>query len=350
MYDTEISYSQLMTLLNSKVLNECTIEITNACQFRCDHCYVEKSTVKVMKIEDFKVIIDQLLEINCNAILLTGGEPMLNPDFLDMYIYAKKMGMIVNINTTCFLLNKRILNTFIKYIPNSIEISLYGYDDKSYELFTHKKNSFEKVLRNIKLLKSSNINISLKTVLTKKNYYYIEELKEFARQYNIPFRYDYIVFPKLIDNKFEENPEMLNYKKIIDIIKKDTGDVKYFTNAVKNIKKCEYEDNNITKIFQCTMGKEKIFIDCDLNVKPCLVVPVKYNLKEYSVKEAIELMNEGICRLEFQRKSKCQDCYKRKLCRYCPGRFFLESGRYDTPPKFYCDMADGLIKEFDNEV
>lgn len=42
MYDTEISYSQLMTLLNSKVLNECTIEITNACQFRCDIVMLKK--------------------------------------------------------------------------------------------------------------------------------------------------------------------------------------------------------------------------------------------------------------------------------------------------------------------
>lgn len=350
MRDIEISYSQLMTLLNSKVLNECTIEITNACPFRCDHCYVAKSITKTMKFQEFQEIVEQLLKINCNVILLTGGEPMSNPDFLDMYIYAKKMGMIVNINTTGYLLTKKILNTFTKYKPNSIEISLYGYDERSYENFTHKKNAFARVLKNIEALKNVNINIRLKSVLTKKNYQYIDELKKISQKNNIPFRYDYIVFPKIIDGVFEKNKEMLSPETIISVIKKDKEDIDYFKNAVKGIQKLKTENNKINKVFQCTMGKEKIFIDCDLNIKPCLVVPIKYNLKEYSIEKAIQLINDGICKIEFKNDSKCQKCYKRKLCRYCPGRFFLETGEYDMAPQIYCDIANALIEEFDNEL
>lgn len=350
MNNVEINYGQLMQILNSNILKECTIEITNGCPFRCDHCYVEKSNIKMMTLEQFKNIINQLLKINCNTILLTGGEPMANPDFLDMYIYAKKKGMIVHLNTTCFLLNEQILNTLIKYKPKSIEISLYGYDNITYEKFTHKKEAFEKVFKNIIKLKNSNINISLKSVITKKNYQYIDKLKKISQENNIRFRYDYIVFPKIIDNKFEKNDEALDAEAIVKIIKQDNKDIEYFKNAVKNIKKLKNKETSINEVFQCTMGKDRVFIDCNLYIKPCLVVPMKYSLNNYSIEEAIKLMNEEIANIKFKSKSKCQNCYKRKLCRYCPGRFFLETGSYENAPKFYCEMADALIKEFGDEI
>lgn len=350
MNNVEINYGQFMMMLNSTILKECTIEITNSCPFKCDHCYVEKSEIKMMTLEQFKDIINQLLKIQCNVILITGGEPMANPAFLDMYIYAKKKGMIVHVNTTCFLMNEKILNTFIKYKPKSIEISLYGYDNITYEKFTHKEEAFDKVFENIKKLKNNNINISLKSVLTKKNYNYIDKLKELSQKNNIRFRYDYIVFPKVIDNKFKKNEEALDVNSIIKVIKQDNNDAEYFKNAVKNVKQFEGKENNINEVFQCTLGKDRAFIDCNLYIKPCLVVPIKYNLNDYSLKEAIKLMNEEAANIKFKSESKCKNCYKRKLCRYCPGRFFLETGSYEVAPKFYCEMADALIKEFDDEI
>lgn len=37
---------------------------------------------------------------------------------------------------------------------------------------------------------------------------------------------------------------------------------------------------------------------------------------------------------------------KKKLCRYCPGKFRLETGSYEKAPKEYCELCDLLISEF----
>jgi hypothetical protein len=57
-------------------------------------------------------------------------------------------------------------------------------------------------------------------------------------------------------------------------------------------------------------------------------------------------MKEKIDSLKVDSTFKCYNCYKKKICRYCPGRFYLETGNYLDVPKFYCDMADAIIKEF----
>lgn len=342
----ELTYSDLNVLLESNEVTNCMIEITNRCQFKCDHCYVDKSKKNDMDFISYKRIIDELLKINCYTVILTGGEPLLNKDFKKMYLYAKKKGMRVGINTNGFLINEEIIKLFNKYKPFQIEISIYGYDDFTYEEFTHFKNAFSVINDNIVLLINNNINLKLKTVLTKRNFDNFERIRKYCQQFDSEFRYDYNIFPKVSGGLFRRNEEALLPKDIVKIIKKNENDIKYFKNAVNNLNEnIEMSDN----VFQCSIGKDRIFIDCYGNIKPCLVVDEKYNIKEYKILDALNMFRNGICKLHFSTNSKCKDCYKKKLCRYCPGKFQLETGSYETAPKEYCELCELLISEFKEE-
>lgn len=73
-----------------------TIELTPTCNFRCDMCYIrmEKSQAEkrggLRSIEEWLHIANQLQEIGTLFILLTGGEPLLYPDFKELYIRLKE--------------------------------------------------------------------------------------------------------------------------------------------------------------------------------------------------------------------------------------------------------------------
>lgn len=341
-----ITESEFEKLFNEKTLKSCTIEITNACPCKCDHCYVKKNVIHHMNYDTFKKIIDELIRIKCFNILITGGEPLSNPKFIEMYTYAKEKGFIVGLNTNALLINKKIIELFSKYKPSNIEISLYGYNNETYELFTHYKKAFDKVNNNILSLINNDINVLLKSTITKRNKNYLKQLKDFARGLNLKFRYDYIVFPNINEKKFIRNPESLEPKEVIELISKDKEDENYFKTAVKETNLMKNNDNNIDKVFQCSIGKEQIFIDCYGNIKPCLVVNEKYNISNYKIEEALNIINNSLCKLEFTINSKCRNCYKRKLCRYCPGRFYLETGSYEIPPKYYCELSDLMIEKF----
>ncbi len=341
-----IEMNDLYNIIGSNKLHSCSIEITNTCSFRCNHCYVDKSTKKMMSFDMFKSIIDQLLELKCNSILITGGECTINSDFIKMYMYAKEHGMFVNINTNGFHFSKDVRNTFINYKPDLVEITLYGYNNKTYEEFTHVKNSYDSVIDNINFLSKNGIKFNLKATLTKENYMYLNELRKISDKYNEMFRYDFIIFPKLTEIGKGRNKLSLTPKEIIEVIKADEGDSEHFRVQVNETLKNMHENNRIENVFTCQIARGVIFIDCFGNIKPCTVTDKKYNLCEYSIEDAIDDMQDYFKNMKFVNHSNCQGCYKRKLCRYCPGRFFLENGRYDVKSDFYCELADLLIEEF----
>ena len=331
----------IVKIYNEEYLKNASIEILNSCSFMCDHCYISKNK-KSISMSNYKKIINQLVQLNCEEILITGGEPMLHKNFVEMYLYAKKMGLLVSINSNIYLLNNKILNVLSAYPPKVIEISIYGIDNETYLNFTHISNAFSIVDSNIKKLINKNINVNLKTVLTKKSKNYIYQLKEYAEKLNVNFRFDYIIFPN--QDKIQINKERCLPEEIIDVLKKDNEIVSLFKHKVATLNKNIHNNNN--NIFQCSIGSNRIFISCNLDLRPCLVVPFNYNLKNINIKDAYNNFKKIINYYKFSDNNKCRNCYKKSICRYCPGRFYMDTGNYEIVPKFYCELADKIIQEF----
>lgn len=320
----------------------CVIEIINNCCFACKHCYIPKEK-SCIKINDYKKIIDELSNLGCNEILLTGGEPMLHKNFMEFYLYAKKKGFLISINSNLFKLTPSIMKMFIEYKPRLVEVSLYGYDEKSYKNFTGVSNSYNVVIKNIKKLLNEGINVGTKTVLTQSNKNFFFEIQNLAKKLNLPFRYDYIIFPKL-DEK-NANEERLSPSEIVNIIKRDKAATKQLKSEVTNL---PFVTTSSNLVFQCSAGKDRLFIDSELNVKPCLLLPIKNKYSKHSLKNTLLNFNKYKENFKFK-NNKCAKCSKKKLCRYCPGRFFMETNDFQKAPKFYCDLADKIIDEFKQE-
>ena len=63
-------------------------------------------------IEEWLHIANQLQEIGTLFILLTGGEPLLYPDFKELYIRLKEKGFILTINTNATLIDDETVRLF----------------------------------------------------------------------------------------------------------------------------------------------------------------------------------------------------------------------------------------------
>ena len=96
-------YSEFSLRLHEKVADQRipiagSLEITERCNLRCAHCYInlpsgdQVARDKELSTAEIQNILDQIVDQGCLWLLLTGGEPFLRPDFLDIYTYAKKKG------------------------------------------------------------------------------------------------------------------------------------------------------------------------------------------------------------------------------------------------------------------
>ncbi|MCI5122070.1 MAG: radical SAM protein, partial [Candidatus Electrothrix sp. AUS4] len=78
-------------------------ELTRRCSFRCVHCYLgdqkeirqnrhrELDTATVIKL------FDEMVEAGTLFLQLTGGDPMLRPDFSEIYQEAVRRGLLVTV-------------------------------------------------------------------------------------------------------------------------------------------------------------------------------------------------------------------------------------------------------------
>ena len=90
-----------------------SLEVTMRCNLRCQHCYIpieQRASHKDQELsqEEIERILDQISDAGCLWLLLTGGEPLLRRDFLDIYIYAKRKGLILTLFTNGTLITPRI--------------------------------------------------------------------------------------------------------------------------------------------------------------------------------------------------------------------------------------------------
>ncbi|MGQ3684485.1 MAG: radical SAM/SPASM domain-containing protein [Candidatus Loosdrechtia sp.] len=101
------------------------LSLTSDCNLACDHCYARVySEPKVLSAEVLESVLRQADSLGCFFFVLTGGEPMLYPDLLDILSRHDKNLFILITNGTMISDNvaKRL-----SYLPHIIPIiSLEG--------------------------------------------------------------------------------------------------------------------------------------------------------------------------------------------------------------------------------
>ena len=72
--------------------NKFRILVTNRCNYHCPFCHNEgqdKSIVQEqMTFDDFRSFVDIIANLHISEINFSGGEPLLNPEIVDMILYA----------------------------------------------------------------------------------------------------------------------------------------------------------------------------------------------------------------------------------------------------------------------
>lgn len=92
--------------------------ITGKCNYNCRHCFMAADNARLMREfsrEEWKKLIEDFEECGIQTITLTGGEPLLHPDFLDIMREIYRRGMVVmDLNTNGSLITPEILEEFRK--------------------------------------------------------------------------------------------------------------------------------------------------------------------------------------------------------------------------------------------
>lgn len=142
---------------------------TRECNYKCDFCHSEgiKSYIQEKLSNDDLINLFKFISsnYNINSVHFTGGEPFLNNEIEDLIKRLKLENARVTITSNGYNIpvNSDIFETIDK-----INISVHSLIQKKYEEISKMKDSFNKAISNIKILRNKFpvLKININTTLT----------------------------------------------------------------------------------------------------------------------------------------------------------------------------------------
>ena len=330
---------------SQRVAANASIEVTRRCPLECAHCYNNlpmgdlEAKRGELTYEEHCRILDEMAEAGCLWLLYTGGEIFARKDFLDIYTYAKKKGFIVSLFTNGNLITPKIADYLVEWRPFSIEITLYGRTRETYERLTGIPGSYDRCLRGIDLLRERKLPLALKTVAISINKHEVGEMKKFAQELGVHFKFDSMMNPRI---DCSQSPLAVRLQPW-EIVKMDLEDPERVAEWKKFAARFNGPANppeRSDEVYQCGGGINSFAIDPEGKMTICVLSRMDhYDLRLGSFREGWDHFLHQVRRKKITRVTKCTACEIKALCGMCPATGELENGDPEAPVEFLCHVA-----------
>ncbi len=328
------------------------MELTCRCPLHCRHCYTDcfnnkESAGKELSTSQVKKIMDKCKRGGVVWFCLTGGDPMVRKDFGELYLYSKKLGFITSVFSSLVALNEDILEIFRTSPPFNVETTLNAATPEKYKEIT-RTDLFKKHIASLKKLLKNKVPVRAKTQVTKQNISQIKKIKKLVESSGLDFRPSTMLHARL-DHGLGTCSLRLDPQNAVSInrIYGYFDDEESIRAGEKvDIKKMIGKPTD-DKLLSCAAGGHAFWINPQGKMLICGNLRMfDYDLlkKGNTVKKGFYALNKKVHSLRFKTKSICRFCKYRLICKWCPGRAFLETGSLEKPIDYFCRLTEETVK------
>jgi len=300
-------------------------EITQKCNLHCVHCYIPKQSDNELNLPNLHKIFSDLPEMGCISLTITGGEPFIRNDILDVLKIARSYNFAISLLTNGSLLSSDIIERLEELQLLNIGVTIYGTNEDTYGKISMRGNIFKKIMDNLELLVKKGLPVSLRFMLMRENLHKVDDFLSLCENLNLTPKIDFRIFPK-----FNGNMEPLKHRLEIDKI----------TQLI--------EENKIKRPsgVVCSPCSYSCRIAADGEVYPCSTLNISIgNILRQKFKNIWVSEKANFFRNQALIPSECMDCYlhKNKNCLNCPGVALLEEKSFKKSSRFLCALSKKLF-------
>ena len=339
-----------------------TFELSPECNFSCRMCYVRKthkevqnSSRKILTLDDWRRIAREARNAGMLELLLTGGEPLLWPDFWILYDELIDMGFLVSINTNGSLIDQAAIARFRKRPPQRINITLYGASDETYKRLCGISGVFTKVDHAIRGLMDAGITVKLNCSLTPENAEDIDWIVDYAKARNTVLSVATYMFPPVRRDptRIGENERFTpedSAKYLMRYLRRNRGEDRY-QGYLKNIidgyaEPPSLESDCIDPMdghIRCRAGRASFWVTWDGWLLPCgMMTKPKIDVKEQEFLQAWGQLTEAAAAVQLS--GLCDKCPNRDICHPCAAVAYAETGDFTGVPTYRCLATQQMCK------
>lgn len=172
------------------------IDITGACNNDCLFCLFNGSRDKSISIEEIILRIDHLnLKIG-DLLVLSGGEPTLRNDLIQIIEHANSEGYNVSmISNGRGFSDKFFTEQVFEAGVHSVTVDIHAHTQRLHDYITQRKGSFDETVSGVGNLLDVGATVIIKVMVNKLNYKYLEDIVKYICR-NMP-KVNSIVFASI---------------------------------------------------------------------------------------------------------------------------------------------------------
>lgn len=339
-----------------------SLELLPLCNMNCDMCYVRLSREEMEKqgslrrADEWLALAEQMRKAGTLFVLLTGGEPLLYPEFREVYLGLRQMGMILTVNTNGTLIDEEWADFFASNLPRRMNVTLYGTDEETYEKLCHYPEGFEKTLRGIRLLREKNVDVKINGSLVKANEREIKKIVRIAEELGAAVNIDTYMYPAVRERHrpFDQQSRLLPEeaaKGRLAFLKAGMEEGAYLSMARKQISLVETaeEGERVPNRMLCQAGNSSFTVNWQGYMRPCVMLTEpSFPVFSMDFAEAWQKIGEETARIRMN--AGCSACRMREMCQTCAACALLETGSYDGVPEYMCRYTEETLRLLRKDV
>lgn len=343
------------------LLGSLDLELTERCNNNCIHCCINLpmedhgARKRELGTAEIKAILNEAAVLGALSVRFTGGEPLLREDFVDLYIFARRLGLKILLFTNARLITPELADLFGRIPPlEKIEVTVYGMRPQSYEAVSRVSGSYEEFLRGVGLLLAREIPVVVKGALLPPNRDDMDTFESWAT--TLPAMDMPPTYAMFFDLRARRDSTTKN--RLIESLRLAPMDgVAVFRRRGEAYRKemrefcAKFMGPPGDLLFACGAGHGAC-VDAYGMLQPCLPLrhpDMAYDLKKGSLKDALTnvfpRLREETRAVNPNYLARCARCFLKGLCEQCPAKSWAEHGSLDTPVEYLCQVAHAQARD-----
>jgi MoaA/NifB/PqqE/SkfB family radical SAM enzyme len=338
-------YCQRITVQDGPRLPlEGCLDLTYRCNNACRHCWVSVPAdspegENELSSDEIIRIVDEARAMGCRRWAISGGEPMLRPDFAETFDYITRKSASYSLNTNGTLITPRIARLMKK--KGAKMVALYGATAAIHDHITRTTGSFEGVMQGLSYLKEAGAGFTVQIVPMKDNRHQLDDMIRLAESLSPLWRIGASWLHFSASGDSERNREIARQRlDPRDVVELDKPDL-----SLEKTAPCRRAKDDGRLFASCIAGRRDFHVDPYGMMSFCSLIKdsaLRYDLKTESFQDGWNVFIPSLAGKVTGGKEydeNCGTCRLREDCLWCPVFGYLEHRRFPAKVDYLCSVA-----------
>jgi radical SAM protein with 4Fe4S-binding SPASM domain len=296
-------------------------ELTNRCNERCIHCYLDGAPARgELSLAEIRRVLDELADLGCLRLTFTGGEIFTHPHLYEILSYAREAHhFYVTLLTNGTRIDQPRADDLASLGVRSVGISVYSACPDEHDRVTRRPGSHVRTLRGIAALRDAGVDVTINCPVTKPTQQVASGIIRLAAELGVHYSFDPYLIPTR-DGTGSAHPLALSRAELVKVLREISQESGEPLSTFSRIEQ-----------YTCNAGQSTFCIGPTGEVYPCLDMRISAgNCRRLPLGD---IWRRGSILREFRtgperRLVDCQPCALRSYCKRCFARAYHDDGHF----------------------